>query len=399
VTLDVVAGDGGDGCVAFRHSRAAPRGGPSGGDGGDGGSVVFEADPGLGTLLDLHFRKQLKAERGEHGMGNDMYGGAAPDVVQRVPVGTVVYDTGLAGVVGAGGARGGEGGGGGGGGRSGGGRSGDGGGGGGAGVTGGGRSGGGGSGDGGGGGGAGVTGGSEALLADLTAAGQRAVVARGGRGGRGNMHFATAGNQAPDKATPGGKGEARRVRVELKLLADVGILGFPNVGKSTLIARISRARPKIADYPFTTLVPNLGVVAWRDGQSFVVADMPGLVEGAHAGLGLGDRFLRHVERCRAFLHVVTVEPDVPGRDPERDRAIIDGELALYDAALASRPQVLGLSKLDLPHVRAAAPALRARLQARGVELLAFSAATGEGIDALLDALGRLVVQGRAAAPA
>ncbi len=229
------------------------------------------------------------------------------------------------------------------------------------------------------------------LLCDLTAPGQRQLAARGGRGGRGNLHFVTPTERAPTRAEPGKPGERRRLRLELKLLADVGIVGFPNVGKSTLIARVSKARPKIADYPFTTLVPNLGVV-WRgDERGFVLADIPGLIEGAADGAGLGHRFLKHVERTRVLLHLLCLDPD-PARAPLRDYELLLRELERFDPALARRPALVALSKLDLPEVRAALPELRAALSARGVPLLAFSAATSEGVPELLDALEALLAR-------
>jgi GTP-binding protein len=222
-------------------------------------------------------------------------------------------------------------------------------------------------------------------IADLTAAGQRVVICKGGKGGRGNIHFKTAWNRAPRQSEPGTPGEQRTVRLTLKLLADVGLLGFPNVGKSTFIASVSRARPKIADYPFTTLTPNLGVVAVGEGRSFVLADIPGLVEGAAEGAGLGHRFLRHVERTRVLLHLLELSPD-PDREPERDYDVLCAELARYDAALAERPQIVALNKLDLPDTREAYPALRGRFARRGVELHAVSGVSREGIGALLEAL-------------
>jgi GTP-binding protein len=223
------------------------------------------------------------------------------------------------------------------------------------------------------------------VLADLAEAGARFVAAQGGKGGRGNLHFATSTNQAPRIAEDGGPGEERKLRLELKLLADVGLLGYPNVGKSTFIARVSKARPKIADYPFTTLVPNLGVVPLSDGRSFVLADIPGLIEGAAEGHGLGHRFLKHVERTRVLLHLVELSPE-PGREPLRDFDVINAELGRYDPALAARPQVVALTKMDLPDTRAAWPTLREAFAARGVELHAVSAATGEGVVELLERL-------------
>ncbi|HJL15733.1 MAG TPA: GTPase ObgE [Sandaracinaceae bacterium LLY-WYZ-13_1] len=326
VEVDAVAGDGGNGCVAFRREKFRPFGGPSGGDGGDGGDVVFVASTRLGTLMDLRYRRKLKAGRGEHGRGKDQYGKGGDDLRVEVPVGTQVYDVDT-----------GE------------------------------------------------------LVADLDAPGAKDVVARGGRGGRGNIHFATPSDRAPRKSEPGRPGERRRLRLELKLLADVGLLGFPNVGKSTFIARVSRARPKIADYPFTTLVPNLGVVSRDVDRSFVVADIPGLIEGAAEGAGLGHRFLKHVERCRVLLHLVTVDPD-PTREPVRDFDALMDELRRFDPELAARPMVVAVSKIDLPDARAAVDEVRAALAERGHEVRALSAATGEGVDEVLDALERLLAE-------
>src|SRR5581483_2267834 len=224
---------------------------------------------------------------------------------------------------------------------------------------------------------------SGATLADLVEAGQRFVAAQGGKGGRGNIHFATSTYQAPTEAEPGGSGEQRVLRLELKLLADVGLLGFPNVGKSTFIASVSRARPKIANYPFTTLTPNLGVVGLSGARSFVLADIPGLIEGASEGHGLGHRFLKHVERTRVLIHLLELTEE-EGRDPERDLDVINRELERYDPELARRPQVVALSKLDVTETRAAYPSLKEKLAARGVELHAISAATGEGVKELLE---------------
>jgi GTP-binding protein len=239
------------------------------------------------------------------------------------------------------------------------------------------------------------------LLADLGDAGQRFVAAKGGRGGLGNMNFATSTNQAPRYAEDGTPGVERELLLELKLLADVGIVGYPNVGKSTLISRISRARPKIADYPFTTLVPNLGVVAWRGAKSFVVADIPGLIEGAHEGAGLGHQFLRHVERCRVLVHLVDGASAEPGRAPRSDLAAIDRELALYSPALAKKPQIIAVTKVDVPEARAAGEKL-ARLFARRkkpVKVHLLSAVTGEGLDGLLDAVARVLFKEAAPRPA
>jgi GTP-binding protein len=227
------------------------------------------------------------------------------------------------------------------------------------------------------------------LIVDLDEVGQRYVIAKGGRGGRGNLHFATPTDRAPTRCEPGAPGERRRLRVELKLLADVGIVGFPNVGKSTLIAAISRARPKIADYPFTTLVPNLGVVSRGDERSFVVADIPGLIEGAAEGTGLGHRFLKHIERTRVLLHLVTLD-DTPGREPLKDFAVLSNELQRFDPELAARPTIVALAKVDLPDVRERSAELRKAFAELGHELHVFSAATTEGVPAVLDALEQLL---------
>jgi GTPase len=226
-----------------------------------------------------------------------------------------------------------------------------------------------------------------ALLADLDAPGKRFVVARGGRGGRGNIHFSTPQDRAPRTAEPGEPGEQRRVRLELKLLADVGVVGFPNVGKSTFIAAVSRARPRIADYPFTTLVPNLGVASIGLDHSFVIADVPGIIEGAAEGAGLGLRFLRHLERTRVLLHLITLDPD-PGREPLRDFDVLLEEMQRFDPGLAARPAVVAMSKMDLPEVREVFPEVRDALATRGIQLLPLSAATGEGTQDILHALYR-----------
>lgn len=231
-----------------------------------------------------------------------------------------------------------------------------------------------------------------APIADLDVSGKEHIVAAGGRGGRGNIHFATPEDRAPRRSEPGTPGRERRLRVELKLLADVGLLGYPNVGKSTLIARVSRARPKIADYPFTTLVPNLGVVAYGDDQAFVMADIPGLIEGAADGAGLGTRFLKHVERCRALLHIITVDSD-PDRAPLQDFDVLVAELQRFDPEIAQRPMIVGVSKLDLPDVKRRLAVIKRGMAKRGFDrVYPFSAATGEGVDELIYALGDLLDQ-------
>ena len=326
--IHVKAGDGGNGSAAFRREDGVPRGGPSGGDGGDGGSIVVVADPQLSSLLDYKYRRHYTADRGEDGRNKDQYGAGAGDLVLRVPVGTVVLAE-------AGDAEGDA---------------------------------------------------ETAPLADLAEPGSRFVLARGGIGGRGNIHFKTPWNQAPRTAEPGTPGEERTVRLELKLLADVGLLGYPNVGKSTFISRVSRARPKVADYPFTTLVPNLGVVQLSDERNFVIADIPGLIEGASEGAGLGHQFLRHVERCRVLLHIVEATFTTgPGRTPLHDFDVINAELARYAPELADKPQVVVLNKIDAT-ASDDVDVHRRTFSARGVELLTISAATGAGIGAVLERL-------------
>jgi GTP-binding protein len=332
VTVEVRGGDGGNGAVAFRREKWVPLGGPSGGDGGDGGDVVFRAEERVATLLDFRFKKRINAQGGENGRGKDQYGKAGPDLIVGVPVGTQVFDAN----------------------------------------------------DG-------------TLVADLVNAGDTHVVAEGGRGGRGNIHFATAEDRAPRRAEPGVPGAVRHLRMELKLLADVGLLGYPNVGKSTLVAKVSRARPKIADYPFTTLVPSLGVVSLgedeheRGARSFVMADIPGIIEGAAEGAGLGHRFLKHVERTRVLVHIVTLDPD-PDRAPLTDYDVLMKELERFDAELAKRPMIVAVSKLDLPDVKARVAAIKRGMKKRGVDVVQpFSAATGEGVHELLLAIERILV--------
>ncbi len=321
--LRIIAGSGGNGCVAFRREKYAPHGGPAGGDGGKGGDVVLVADPGMSTLLDLTYQHTLKAEPGEPGRGKDQYGAAGDDLVVRVPVGTQVFDK--------------------------------------------------------------TTG---KLLFDLTEANAKTVVARGGTGGRGNIHFATSYDRAPRRAEPGQDGEALDARFELKVMADVGLLGFPNAGKSTFIRAVSRARPKVADYPFTTLVPHLGVVSIGEDENFVIADIPGLIPGASEGAGLGIQFLKHVERTRALLHLITVDP-AEDRDPMKDYLALRAELKKFDPQLAKRPEVVALSKADLPEVRERYPALKKAFAKKKIPLHLVSAPTGEGVRELLFALWKV----------
>ncbi|MFA0766991.1 MAG: hypothetical protein OXFUSZZB_000319 [Candidatus Fervidibacter sp.] len=329
--IHVKAGNGGNGCVAFRREKFVPRGGPAGGDGGRGGHVILLADPSVKTLVDLHLQRTYKAENGQHGQGSNKHGADGKDLVIRVPVGTVVYD-----------AETGE------------------------------------------------------LIADLVKAGQRVIVARGGRGGRGNAAFATPTRQTPVFAELGEPGEERTLRLELKLLADVGIIGYPNVGKSTLISRISAARPKIADYPFTTLVPNLGTVR-VDNFSFVVADLPGLIEGAHRGVGLGHQFLRHAERTSLLLHMVDIAA-VEGRDPICDFETINEELRLYNPELAKKPQIVVANKMDLPNAHENLRRCLPYWRERGYEVFAISALTGEGIEPLIYRMAELVKAMQPTAP-
>jgi GTPase len=334
----VKGGDGGNGCMAFRREKFVPRGGPSGGDGGSGGSVILEATQHDNTLLRYRFNREFRADRGRHGEGSNRTGHSGADMVLAVPAGTVVTDE--------------------------------------------------------------ETG---ERLADLTRAGQRVTVARGGRGGRGNQHFAKPWHQAPRESEDGQPGEERHLRLELRLLADVGLVGFPNAGKSTLISRISAARPKIADYPFTTLEPHLGVVsaelsaggagAHRDlGRTFVVADLPGLIEGANQGVGLGTRFLRHIERTRLVAHLVDTS-DASERDPVRDFEIICGELAAFSESLAAKPMMVVATKLDATTDRSRLERLREHCAERKLDFYAISSATGEGIAELVrgmaDTLERL----------
>ncbi len=328
--IEIKAGDGGDGSNAMRRSSGQPHGGPSGGDGGDGGSIILVTDPNLSSLLDFKYRRHYKAERGEHGRNQDQYGAASPDVILRVPVGTVVYDAETS-----------------------------------------------------------------AQIVDLSTAGDTYKIAKGGIGGRGNIHFKTAWNQAPTKFEPGTKGEEKKIRLELKLLADIGLLGYPSVGKSTFISHVSRSRPKIADYPFTTLVPNLGVVRLSDERTLVIADIPGLIEGAADGAGLGIQFLRHVERCRVLLHIVeSTFMTGPERSPVEDYDVINAELAKYAPELANKPQVVVLNKVDATEPERIAE-VQAEFASRNIELLVMSAATGDGIAPVLERLWSHLVAERA----
>jgi GTP-binding protein len=336
VDIHVTAGDGGRGCLAFRREMRVPRGGPSGGDGGHGGSVYVVASPHTSTLINYRFHPEFRAPRGHHGEGSNRTGQSGDDLELAVPVGTLVYER--------------------------------------------------------------TGGGPEGLrlLADLIEEGQRVLVARGGRGGLGNARFATSTNRAPRKVQPGEPGEDKQLRLELKLLADVGLVGFPNAGKSTLISRISAARPKIADYPFTTLTPNLGVVGLSDDRSFVVADVPGLIEGAHRGQGLGHQFLRHLERTKVLVHVIDVS-GASGRSPMQDLETVRDELRLFQPALAAKPQLVAANKMDAVTDDAHVRALERRVAELGLPFFRISAATGAGVHDLLEATWRVLAAERAMA--
>ena len=331
VDVHVEAGNGGRGCLAFRREKFVPRGGPSGGDGGHGGSVYVVASPHVNTLINFRFHPEFSAERGEHGQGSNMTGHGGADLELAVPIGTFVYER------------------------------------------------------------IGGAGEPYRLLADLAEEGQRVLVAKGGRGGLGNARFATSTNRAPRKVQPGEPGEVRDLRLELKLLADVGLVGFPNAGKSTLIAHISAARPKIADYPFTTLTPNLGVVRLGEDRSFVVADVPGLIEGAHRGQGLGHQFLRHLERTKVLVHLVDVS-GASGRDPAADLDTVRRELELFQPTLAAKPQIVAANKIDAVdpehHDAGAVDALKRRAAQLDLPFVKISGVSGQGVPELLEAMWR-----------
>ena len=341
VEVHVTAGSGGRGCLAFRRELRVPRGGPSGGDGGHGGSIFVVASPHTNTLINFRFHPEFTADRGAHGQGSNCTGHAGADLELPVPIGTLVFEQPDA---------------------------------------------------------ASEPGDKDVwhLLADLAQDGQRVLVARGGRGGLGNAHFATSTNRAPRKVQPGEPGEEKRLRLELKLLADVGLVGFPNAGKSTMIARISAARPKIADYPFTTLVPNLGVVRISEDRSFVVADVPGLIEGAHRGLGLGHQFLRHLERTKVLVHLIDVT-SATGRDPVSDLDIVRQELEAFQPTLAAKPQIVVANKMDAVDDPSRVDALRKRAAELTLPFLTASAATGAGIPELLEAMWQRLASARQSA--
>ncbi len=328
VKIDVKAGKGGDGAVAFRREKFVPLGGPAGGDGGRGGSVILVVDEGLRTLMDFRYRHHFKANSGGNGQNKQMYGRGAEDTFVQVPPGTTVRDA----------------------------------------ET-------------------------NELLGDLTEDGQQLVIAKGGRGGRGNMHFANARNSAPEVAENGEPGEERSIQLELKVLADVGLVGFPSVGKSTLLSVVTSAKPKIASYQFTTLVPNLGMVQLDDGRDFVLADLPGLIEGASDSVGLGIQFLRHVERTRVVLHLIEMD-DQTGRDPFEDYQQINHELETYDPKILERPQVIVATKMDLPGSSELLAEFRQKLAAAGDthEIFEISSITHQGVQSLMNKTADLLAE-------
>lgn len=330
-TIDVKAGNGGNGAVAFRREKYVPNGGPAGGDGGRGGDVIFVVDEGLQTLMDFRYNRHFKATPGENGMSKSMHGRGAQDLYVKVPQGTIVRDeeTGV-------------------------------------------------------------------LLGDLIENGQTLTVAKGGRGGRGNIHFASAKNSAPEISENGEPGDERRINLELRVLADVGLVGFPSVGKSTLLSIVSAAKPKIGAYHFTTLVPNLGMVSASNGANFVIADLPGLIEGASSGVGLGIQFLRHIERTRVLLHVIDMS-GVEGRDPYEDYQAINQELASYDLRLLERPQIIVANKMDMPDASENLEQFKQNLAQEQTEeesglpsIFPISGITKQGVDALVNATADLL---------
>lgn len=321
VIVKLEAGNGGNGCTAFRREKYVPMGGPYGGNGGKGGDIIFKVDSGLHTLLDLRYQKILKSSKGENGLGKNQNGKNAPDLIVKVPQGTVVTDleTGL-------------------------------------------------------------------VIADLKEIGQEEIIAHGGRGGRGNTAFKTQTNTAPNFSENGEEGEKKRLKVEVKLLADVGLVGLPSVGKSTIISMISKSKPKIAAYHFTTLVPNLGVVRASNNRSFVVADLPGLIEGASKGEGLGDKFLRHVERTKVIAHII----DMSGsemRDPYEDYLLINKELEDFDPKLLKKPQIVVANKMDLPNAKENLKEFKKKVK---VEVFEVSAATNKGLDKVINKLADML---------
>ena len=324
VEIRVEAGNGGDGCTAFRREKYISMGGPYGGNGGHGSDIIFKVDEGLHTLLDLRYQKLIKGKKGENGRGKNQHGKGAAPVVIRVPQGTVVtdLDTGL-------------------------------------------------------------------ILADLSKKDQEEVIAKGGRGGRGNTAFKTQTNTAPDYSENGEEGEKKNLKVEVKMLADVGLVGLPSVGKSTIISMVSKSKPKIAAYHFTTLSPNLGVVRASDGRSFVMADLPGLIEGASHGEGLGDKFLKHIERTKVIAHVIDMSAS-EGRDPYQDYELIRKELGAFNEKLLKKPEIIIANKMDLPNAKAELEKFKKKVG--DVEIFLVSAATNTGLNVVVDRLADLVDQ-------
>ena len=326
--IEVQAGKGGDGMVAFRHEKYVPNGGPAGGDGGRGGSIIFVADSGLRTLMDFRYRRKFKAENGEDGRIKSQYGRGAKDLYLKVPIGTTVYDFDT-----------------------------------------------------------------NEEIGDLTENKQELVVAHGGKGGRGNIHFATSVNTAPEIAENGEPGEDRVLRLELKVLADVGLVGFPSVGKSTLLSVVTKAKPKIAAYSFTTLTPNLGMVILPDGRDFSMADLPGLIEGASHGVGLGIQFLRHIERTKVILHLVAMDP-TNGRDALRDYQTIRQELLTYDKDLKNRREIIVATQMDIPGANEKLKQFKKDLQTEKIQtpVYAISSVTHKGIEQLMQDTATVVEQ-------
>jgi GTP-binding protein len=331
VDILVESGAGGSGCMSFRREKFVPRGGPDGGDGGQGGSVYAVASGNLNTLVSYRFNREFHAKRGAHGKGSNRTGANAPDLLLEVPVGTLIYEKPADPAA------------------------------------------------------------DPIQVGDLVAPDQRVLLVQGGHGGRGNARFVSSTNRAPRRYEEGTPGDIKQLRFHLKLLADVGLVGFPNAGKSTLIARISAARPKIADYPVTTLSPNLGVVSLSGDRSFVVADVPGLIEGAHEGHGLGDRFLKHLDRTRLLVHLVDVSGG-SGRDPVEDFEAVQRELSLFSPELGEKPQIVAATKIDATSDPAEVEHLEQHVRLHGLPVVRVSAVTGEGVDVLLEEMWKYLSQ-------
>ncbi|EHL15903.1 hypothetical protein HMPREF9629_01617 [Peptoanaerobacter stomatis] len=324
--ITIKAGDGGNGCVAFRREIYVPDGGPAGGDGGNGGNIIFKADNNLRTLLDFKYKKKYEAENGQDGKGSNMYGKNGEDLIIKVPVGTVIRDTDT-----------------------------------------------------------------NLVIADLRKNGQEVIVAHGGHGGKGNSHFKTSVRQAPSFAKSGTKGQQFEVNLELKLLADVGLIGFPNVGKSTFLSIVTKATPKIANYHFTTLTPNLGVASLKNGDSFVIADIPGLIEGASQGVGLGFDFLRHVQRTKILIHIIDIS-GCEGREPLEDFEKINKELKEFDEKLSCKKQIVVANKMDLLFDHSIYEEFKNEIESRGYKVFAMSTATVQGVENILNYCSQLLSQ-------